>query len=59
VDNAILHRRRLAVFTLAVAALALASVAMWPPKTASADRPIRVDGSSVDKGYYDFPVINE
>ena len=37
-DNAILHRRRLVVFTLAVA-LALAAVAVWPPKTASADPP--------------------
>lgn len=37
-DNAILHRRRLVVFTLAVA-LALAVVAMWPPKDASAEPP--------------------
>jgi hypothetical protein len=58
-DSAILHRRRLAVFTLAVAALALAAVAKWPPKTASADLPIRVDRSSVDEGYCDFPVLSE
>jgi hypothetical protein len=57
-DNAILHRRRLVVFTLAVA-LALAVVAMWPPKDASAEPPTRVDGSSVDEGYCDFPVLRE
>src|SRR5688500_12205997 len=59
-DNAILHRRRLVVFTLAVA-LALAVVAMWPPKDASAEAepPTRVDGSSVDEGFCDFPVLRE
>jgi hypothetical protein len=57
-DNAILHRRRLVVFTLAVA-LALAVVVMWPPKDASAEPPTRVDRSSVDEGYCDFPVLRE
>ncbi len=57
-DNAILHRRRLVVSALAVA-LALAVVVMWPPKTASAEPPIRVDGSTVDEGFCDFPVLRE
>ena len=57
-DNAILHRRRLVVMALAVA-LALAVVAMWPPKDASAEPPTRVDGSFVDEGFCDFPVLRE
>ena len=57
-DNAILHRRRLVVMALAVA-LALAVVAMWPPKDASAEPPTRVDGSTVDEGFCDFPVLRE
>ena len=57
-DNAILHRRRLVVVALAVV-LALAVVVMWPPKTASAEPPIRVDGSTVDEGFCDFPVLRE
>jgi hypothetical protein len=58
-DKALLHRRRLVVFTLAVA-LALAVVAMWPPKDASAEPPTRVDGPPVvDEGFCDFPVLRE
>ena len=59
-DNAILHRRRLVVMALAVA-LALAGMAMWSPKDASAEPPTRidVDASSVDEGFCDFPVLRE
>ena len=58
-DNAIVHSRRLVVFTLAVA-LALAVVVMWSPRVASAEPPTRVDPpSSVDEGYCDFPVLRE
>ena len=57
-DNAILHRRRLVVFTLAVA-LALAMVAIWSPKDASAAPPEPVDNTFVDEGFCDFPVLRE
>ena len=56
-DNAILHRRRLVVFTLAVAlALAVAAVA-WP-KHASAQLPPPsqpVDNTFTVEGACDFP----
>jgi hypothetical protein len=53
----LLHRRVLVL--VAGVALALAVVAMWPPKDASAEPPTRVDGSSVDEGFCDFPVLRE
>ena len=57
-DNAILHRRRLVVFTLAVA-LALAVVLVLP-RVSSAAPPEPVDGPPVvDVGFCDFPVLRE
>jgi hypothetical protein len=52
-DNAILHRRRLVVFTLAVA-LALAVVVVLP-KVSSAQSP----EPPVREGFCDFPVLHE
>ena len=56
-DNTILHRRRLVVFTLAVA-LALAVVVVLP-KATSAAPPDPVDDDFVARGYCDFPVHYE
>jgi hypothetical protein len=53
-DNAIVHRRTLAVFALAVV-LALAVVIVLP-KASSAAPPDPVDDSFVAEGYCDFPV---
>ena len=56
--NAILHRRSLAFFALAVV-LALAVVVVLP-KTSSAEPPIRYDDDSqVYEGFCDFPVLSE
>ncbi len=56
-DNAILHRRRLVVFTLAVA-LALAVVVVLP-RASSAAPPEPVNDRFVAEGYCDFPVLVE
>lgn len=56
-DDTILHRRRLVFVVLAVV-LALAVAAVLP-RTASADPPVPVDGSTVDEGYCDFLVLRE
>src|ERR687890_1738882 len=56
-DNAILHRRRLVVFTLAVA-LALAVVLVLP-RASSAAPPEPVDNTFVDEGFCDFSVLRE
>jgi hypothetical protein len=56
-DNAILHRRRLVVFTLAVA-LALAVVLVLP-RASSAAPPETVGDTFVDEGFCDFPVQRE
>ena len=57
-DNAILHRRRLVVFALAVA-LALAVVVVLP-RASSAAPPEPVGGEPiVDEGFCDFSVLRE
>ena len=65
-DNAILHRRRLVVFTLAVA-LALAVVVVLPRASSAAppdqppntNAPVFFEDDTVDTGYCDFPVRYE
>jgi hypothetical protein len=48
-DNAILHRGRLVVFTLALA-LALAVVVMWPPRPPRQNPPYASMGAPWTKG---------
>jgi hypothetical protein len=57
-DNAIMHRRRLVVFALAVA-LALAVVVMLPRATSAAPPEPVVDSPEVIEGECDFPVLLE